>query len=44
MAQQLKVNLINKSGRSDDAVFIGFVGGSELAAVNLADGTALLLS
>ncbi len=46
MAQQLKVTLVNKSGLSDDKVFVGFVGGSgsELEAVNLADGKPLFLS
>jgi hypothetical protein len=46
MVQQLKVTLTNKSGLSDDKVFLGFVGGSgsELEAVNLADGKPLSLS
>jgi len=46
MAQQLRVRLINKSGLSDDTVFLGFVGGAgcELEAVNLADNKPLSLS
>ena len=35
MVQQLKVSLVNKSGLSDDTVFLGFVGG---AGCELAEG------